>query len=59
MKKKEPICVNSKGGRGGIEGLQPSRQDRVYTTRIAVAIATAPFFQPSYIVKKSKKSATK
>lgn len=26
----EPICVNSKSGRGGVEGLQPSLQDRVY-----------------------------
>lgn len=28
----QPICLNSKGGRGGIEGLQPSVQDRVYST---------------------------
>lgn len=26
----EPICVNSKSGRGGVEGLQPSLQDRIY-----------------------------
>jgi len=28
----EPICVNSKSGRAGAEGLQPSLQDRVYDT---------------------------
>lgn len=27
-----PKCLNSKGGRKGIEGLQPSVQDRVYDT---------------------------
>lgn len=27
----EPICLNSKSGRNGIEGLQPSIQDRVYS----------------------------
>lgn len=24
------ICLNSKGGRSGIDGLQPSLKDRVY-----------------------------
>lgn len=27
----EPICVNSQSGRGGIDGLQPSLQDRIYS----------------------------
>ena len=27
----EPVCVNSKSGRGGIAGLQPSLQDRIYS----------------------------
>lgn len=27
----EPICLNSKSGRGGVEGLQPSLQDRIYS----------------------------
>lgn len=26
-----PICLNSKSGRGGVEGLQPSLQDRIYS----------------------------
>jgi hypothetical protein len=50
----EPICLNSKGGRKGVEGLQPSRSDRVYLPKIAVTIATAPFFSPSYLVRKKK-----
>lgn len=27
----EPVCVNSKSGRGGVDGLQPSLQDRIYS----------------------------
>lgn len=27
----EPICLNSKGGRAGVDGLQPSLQDRIYS----------------------------
>ena len=27
----EPICLNSKSGRGGVPGLQPSLQDRIYS----------------------------
>lgn len=43
----KPICLNSKGGRGGIEGLQPSVQDRVYDSQgISTAITTS--FMPSY-----------
>lgn len=51
----EPICLNSKGGRKGKKGLQPSRNDRVYLPKIATAIATAPFFQPSYLVRIKKR----
>lgn len=45
----EPICLNSKGGRGGIDGLQPSLQDRVYSSSSSVAITTG--FHPSYTDK--------
>ena len=36
----EPICVNSKSGRAGVEGLQPSLQDRVYGTNGKCATLT-------------------
>ena len=43
------ICLNSKGGRNGIEGLQPSRKDRVYDSNgIATTIATSDFYNPNY-----------
>ncbi|NCB44621.1 MAG: DNA (cytosine-5-)-methyltransferase [Clostridia bacterium] len=43
------ICLNSKGGRNGIEGLQPSLTDRVYDSEgISTAITTSEFFMPSY-----------
>ena len=43
---KEPICLNSKGGRKGIDGLQPSLQDRVYDPDgISTAITTS--FMPN------------
>lgn len=43
----EPIYLNSKGGRGGIAGLQPSLQDRVYDSNaISTAVTTA--FMPSF-----------
>lgn len=45
----KPICLNSKGGRNGIEGLQPSLKDRVYdNTGIATCVATSNFFMPNY-----------
>lgn len=50
---KEPKCFNSKGGRAGIEGLQPSVQDRVYSTdAVSTAITTA--FMPSILVNKKE-----
>lgn len=49
IEKDKPICLNSKGGRNGIEGLQPSRKDRVYSSDgIAVTIATSDFYNPNY-----------
>lgn len=39
----EPICVNSKSGRGGVEGLQPSLQDRVYDTAEKIPAVTTSF----------------
>lgn len=43
------ICLNSKGGRNGIEGLQPSLKDRVYDSNgIATCCATSNFFMPNY-----------
>lgn len=45
----ETICLNSKGGRGDIDGLQPSLQDRVYSVDgISVAVTTS--FMPSILV---------
>ena len=41
--KAEPICVNSKSGRAGVEGLQPSRQDRVYDTVGKMPAVTTSF----------------
>lgn len=41
VKTDKTICLNSKGGRGGKEGLQPSIQDRVYSVEgIATACTT-------------------
>lgn len=45
----EPVCLNSKGGRSGIEGLQPSLQDRIYDSN-AIAPALTTGFRPSYAV---------
>ena len=39
----EPICVNPKSGRGGVEGLQPSLQDRVYDTVGKMPAVTTSF----------------
>lgn len=40
-----PICVNSKSGRGGVDGLQPSLSDRIYSDEgkmTAVTVAYHP-----------------
>lgn len=43
------ICLNSKAGRNGIDGLQPSRKDRIYDSNgIATTIATSDFYNLSY-----------
>ena len=39
----EPICVNSKSGRAGVEGLQPSLQDRIYDTAGKMPAVTTSF----------------
>ena len=56
---KEPECVksvkclNSKGGRNGVEGLQPSLQDRVFETDgLSFGITTA--YHPSIIEVKEE-----
>ena len=44
------ICLNSKDGRNGIEGLQPSIKDRIYDSEgIATCVATSNFFMPNYV----------
>ena len=44
-------CLNSKGGRNGVEGLQPSLTDRVYDSLgVATACATSTYFMPGYLV---------
>ena len=49
IKKDKPICLNSKGGRNGVEGLQPSLKDRIYDSNgIATCCATSNFFMPNY-----------
>lgn len=48
-----PVCLNSKGGRGGIDGIQPSLQDRVYDNN-GVAVALTTSFHPLYIDKDGK-----
>lgn len=43
----KPVCLNSKGGRSGIEGLQPSVQDRVYDSE-AISTAVTTSYMPAY-----------
>lgn len=51
----ETICINSKGGRNGIEGLQPSLQDRIYSDEgISTSLTTA--FLPKILVKQATKT---
>ena len=46
----EPKCLNSKGGRNGVAGLQPSVQDRAYDPDgIATAVTTS--FMPNILEK--------
>lgn len=47
-----PICLNSKGGRNGIPGLQPSLKDRVYSVEfVSTAITISDFFMPMYLIR--------
>lgn len=47
-----PICLNSKGGRNGISGLQPSLKDKVYSVEsVSTAITTSDFFMPMYLIR--------
>lgn len=39
----EPICLNSKSGRGGVEGIQPSLQDRIYSVDGKMTAVTTAF----------------
>lgn len=41
--KAEPICINSKSGRNGIDGLQPSLQDRIYSEDGKMPAVTTSF----------------
>lgn len=51
----EPVCLNSKGGRNGKAGLQPSLTDRIYDTNgVACCITTSSFFMPCYLVNKTE-----
>lgn len=51
----ETICLNSKGGRNGIDGLQPSRKDRIYDANgLAATVATSDFYNPLYLIKENK-----
>lgn len=43
------ICLNSKGGRGGVELLQPSLQDRVYSAE-GISTAITSSFQPNIYI---------
>ena len=45
------ICLNSKGGRGGKENVQPSIQDRVYSTDGCMTAITTSFM-PSILEQK-------
>ena len=49
----KPICVNSKSGRGGHEGLQPSVQDRIYYSK-GKAPAVTTSFHPFFAIRISK-----
>ena len=53
-KKIEPVCLNSKGGRGGVEGLQPSIQNRIYDAE-AISTAVTTSYMPSIAVKEAIK----
>lgn len=39
----EPVCLNSKSGRNGVPGLQPSTQDRIYSVNGKSTAVTSSF----------------
>ena len=43
----KPVGLNSKGGRNGIEGLQPSIQDRVYDSE-AISTCVTTSYMPTF-----------
>ena len=43
----KPVCLNSKGGRNGIEGLQPSVQDRIYDSE-AISTSVTTSYMPNF-----------
>ncbi len=58
VKELKTICLNSKGGRKGIEGLQPSLQDRVYDSNgLSTSITTS--YLPSVAIKEATKKGYK
>ena len=57
MNMDKPVCLNSKGGRKGIAGLQPSVQDRVYDSNASATAVTA-CYRPSYAVEDANRNGT-
>lgn len=43
VKSNMPICINSKSGRGGVDGIQPSLSDRIYSVDGKSAALTASY----------------
>ena len=44
------MCLNSKEGRNGVKGLQPSLQNRIYSCDgVSTAATTSQFFMPKYL----------
>lgn len=49
QKTDKTICLNPKGGRGGVEGLQPSLQDRIYDSE-GIAPACTTSYMPNVAI---------
>jgi DNA (cytosine-5)-methyltransferase 1 len=52
-----PVCLNGKGGRGGVPGLQPSLQDRIYDSN-AISTAVTTSFMPYFTDGKRARKLT-